>query len=50
MIRSFASAETLEALSGKRSGSHSIRINAQWRICFTFEGGHAHEVEIGDYH
>jgi proteic killer suppression protein len=40
----------LEALSGKGSGSDSIRINAQWRICFTFEGGHAHEVGIVDYH
>ena len=25
----------LEALSGNRRGQHSIRINDQWRICFT---------------
>jgi proteic killer suppression protein len=24
----------LEALGGDRKGQHSIRINAQWRICF----------------
>ena len=28
----------------------AIRINNQWRICFVFENGDAHEVEIVDYH
>ncbi len=28
----------------------SIRINDQWRLCFTWRGGNAHEVEIVDYH
>ena len=46
----FPPSNRLEALSGKRSGSYSIRINEQWRICFTFEDGHANEVEIVDYH
>jgi proteic killer suppression protein len=40
----------LEQLSGKRAGQYSIRINDQWRLCFRFEGGHAHDVEIVDYH
>ena len=40
----------LEALSGNRKGQHSIRINKQWRICFVFKNGDAHEVEIVDYH
>ncbi len=40
----------LEALSGKRSGQWSIRINDQWRICFRFDADGAHEVEITDYH
>jgi proteic killer suppression protein len=40
----------LEALSGKRRGQHSIRINDQWRICFEWRDGHAYEVEIVDYH
>ncbi|MGB6538846.1 MAG: type II toxin-antitoxin system RelE/ParE family toxin [Xanthobacteraceae bacterium] len=25
----------LEALTGNRAGQHSIRVNDQWRICFT---------------
>ena len=40
----------LEALSGNRSGQHSIRINDQWRICFRWFDGHAYDVEIVDYH
>ena len=40
----------LEALSGNRRGQYSIRINDQWRICFVWHDGHAHHVEIIDYH
>lgn len=40
----------LEALSGDRKGQWSIKINDQWRVCFIFENGHAHNVEIVDYH
>lgn len=40
----------LEKLSGDREGQWSIRINGQWRVCFRFEGCHAFEVEIVDYH
>ncbi|MEX3857678.1 type II toxin-antitoxin system RelE/ParE family toxin [Paraburkholderia sp. BR10923] len=40
----------LEALQGERSGQWSIRINAQWRICFHFVGEDALNVEIVDYH
>jgi len=40
----------LEKLKGDRAGQHSIRINDQWRICFIWKGGDAHEVEIVDYH
>lgn len=40
----------LERLRRDRSGQHSIRINDQYRICFEWEDGHAHEVEITDYH
>ncbi len=43
-------ANRLEALSEERHGQHSIRINDQWRICFTWtKEGPAH-VEIVDYH
>ncbi len=40
----------LEALKGDRAGQHSIRINDQWRVCFRWSDGEAHEVEICDYH
>lgn len=43
-------ANRLEALSGKREGQHSIRINQQWRICFKWKSGNAYNVEIVDYH
>jgi proteic killer suppression protein len=45
----------LHALVGNRSHQHAIRINDQWRICFTWveEPGEAplkKDVEITDYH
>jgi proteic killer suppression protein len=40
----------MEALSGKRTGQWSIRMNDQWRICFRFDNGEAYNVEIVDYH
>jgi proteic killer suppression protein len=40
----------LEKLKGDRAGQWSIAINMQWRICFEWEAGHAHKVEIVDYH
>ena len=43
-------ANRLEKLKGDREGQHSIRINKQFRMCFRWRSGHAHEVEIVDYH
>lgn len=40
----------LEVLKQDRRGQHSIRINDQYRICFRWLSGHAHDVEIVDYH
>jgi len=40
----------LEELQDDRKGQHSIRINDQWRICFQWKSGNAHDVEIVDYH
>ena len=40
----------LEQLKGDRRGQHSIRINAQYRICFEWRGGNAYDVELTDYH
>ena len=43
-------ANRLEKLKGDRSGQHSIRINRQWRVCFRWRSGDAHDVQIVDYH
>ena len=40
----------LDALKGDRLGQYSIRIDAQWRICFTWSDGDVTDVEIVDYH
>lgn len=40
----------LEALKGNRKGQYSIRINDQYRICFTWTEAGASNVEITDYH
>ena len=38
-----------KSLSGDRLEQYSIRVNMQWRVCFTWDEG-AHDVEIVDYH
>lgn len=40
----------LESLAGDRAGQHSIRINDQWRLCFTWRDANAFDVELVDYH
>jgi len=40
----------LEPLAGDRVGQHSIRINAQWRLCFVWTEEGPEQVEIVDYH
>ena len=40
----------LESLSGDPDGQYSVRINDQWRICFTWDDGDAYQAEIADYH
>ena len=40
----------LEALRGDRAGQWILRINKQWRICFRWADGNAHDVQIVDYH
>ncbi|MFS2280197.1 type II toxin-antitoxin system RelE/ParE family toxin [Microbacterium sp. OR21] len=39
----------LEQLTGNRRGQHSVRVNAQWRICFVWRDGGAEDVELVDY-
>jgi toxin HigB-1 len=40
----------LEVLKGDRRGQHSIRINEEWRICFTWTDTGPEDVEIVDFH
>ncbi|MBQ9225248.1 MAG: type II toxin-antitoxin system RelE/ParE family toxin [Fibrobacter sp.] len=40
----------LEPLHGDREGQYSIRINDQWRICFTMTDNQFYNIEIVDYH
>lgn len=40
----------LKALSGDREGQHSIRVNDQWRLCFTWTTAGVEAVELVDYH
>lgn len=36
----------LEALKGDRAGQFSLRINRQWRICFTWTDNEPRDIEI----
>jgi toxin HigB-1 len=36
----------LEELKGDRKGQHSIRVNDQFRICFIWRDGNAHDVGL----
>jgi toxin HigB-1 len=40
----------LEKLTGDRAGQYSIRINRQWRICFSWSDAGPEDIEIVDYH
>ena len=40
----------LEKLTGDRAGQYSVRVNNQWRICFTWSSSGASNVELVDYH
>jgi proteic killer suppression protein len=40
----------LEELKGDRAGQYSVRINDQWRICFTWSEQGPVDVEIVDHH
>lgn len=40
----------LEKMKGDRSGQHSIRINDQYRVCFSWTRNGPVQVEVTDYH
>jgi proteic killer suppression protein len=46
----FPPGNRLEVLKDDRRGQHSIRINDQYRVCFTWSDAGASDVEIVDYH
>ena len=41
---------SLELLTKERKGQYAVRINDMYRLCFVWEDGNAHQVEIVDYH
>lgn len=43
-------ANHLEALTGKRIGQFSLRVNVQYRVCFVWTPLGPEDVEIVDYH
>ena len=40
----------LHALKGGRKGYWSVRVSANWRVIFRFEGEDVYDVELIDYH
>jgi toxin HigB-1 len=40
----------LHPLKGDLAGFWSVTVRANWRIIFRFENGHAHDVDLVDYH
>jgi proteic killer suppression protein len=43
-------ANHLAKLDGDRDVQWSVSINSQWHICFEWQGSHAYNVELVDYH
>ena len=40
----------LHPLKGDLSGFWSVTVSGNWRLIFRFEGGHASDVDLVDYH
>ncbi len=40
----------LHRLRGDLAGHWSVTVSGNWRIVFRFEGGHASDVDLIDYH
>ncbi len=40
----------LHPLTGKRTGTWSVRVSGNWRVTFKFTGPHADRVDYEDYH
>jgi toxin HigB-1 len=37
-------------LKGKRKGEYAVAVSGNWRVTFKFDGEHAIEVNLEDYH
>jgi len=40
----------LHPLKGKPGGRWAVDVDENYRVVFRFDGGHAYEVDYGDYH
>lgn len=40
----------LHELKGDRAGIWTVKVNANWRLTFSFAGGDARDVNFEDYH
>jgi proteic killer suppression protein len=40
----------LHPLRGDRAGFWAVTVQANWRIIFRFQAGHAYDVDLVDYH
>jgi proteic killer suppression protein len=40
----------LHKLHGDRKNTWSVKVSGNWRITFRFEGEHAYDVTLEDYH
>lgn len=37
-------------LKGNRKGSYAVSVSGNWRLTFRFDGAHAVDVDLEDYH
>jgi proteic killer suppression protein len=40
----------LHPLKGDLAGFWAVTVRANWRVIFRFEDGHAHDIDLVDYH
>ena len=40
----------LHQLKGRKTDTHSVKVNGNWRMTFRIEDGHAYIVNYEDYH
>lgn len=40
----------LHPLKGDRAGRWAVKVSANWRVVFRFDGGDVRDVDLVDYH